>query len=179
MEYVYVYMHPEHPYLYVGRTCNLEKRIETHDTNDADNIDREYVGLLHEASVYYIPLQNKAESIIVETYLINKYKPLLNKMLKYEDVSSLEVKVPRFVKMDDALRKLHIRYGELHDDISKKAQRIKEMEEIKQELACTEERLQALRNECQQKKHECEILCDILNDTPTICNVWFTQKEAK
>lgn len=120
MEYVYVYMHPEHPYLYVGRTCNLEKRIETHDTNDADNIDREYVGLLHEASVYYIPLQNKAESIIVETYLINKYKPLLNKMLKYEDVSSLEVKVPRFVKMDDALRKLHIQLSNAEQEISQK-----------------------------------------------------------
>ncbi len=180
MEYVYVYMHPKYPYLYVGRTCDLEKRIKSHDTNDNDNIAREHERLLQEAAVWYIPLQNKAESTIVEAYLINKHKPYLNKALNYESISdSLVLSIPEYIRMDESLQKLHTRYGELQDDVSKKTQRIKEMEEIKQELTCTEERLQALRNECQQKKQECEILSDILNDAPKNGNIWFTSKEVK
>lgn len=178
MEYVYVYMHPEHPYLYVGRTCNLEKRIETHDTNDADNIDREYVGLLHEASVYYIPLQNKAESIIVETYLINKYKPLLNKMLKYEDVSSLEVKVPRFVKMDDALRKLHIQLSNAEQEISQKKDRLVELEEIKEKLMSNEERLEKLRKQYEEQTIEINMFNHI-SEEEAQKSYYFDKKEIE
>ena len=180
MEYVYVYMHPEHPYLYVGRTCDLEKRIKSHDTSDNDNISREYERLLQDASVWYIPLQNKAESTIVEAYLINKYKPYLNKSLNYEGISdSLILNIPEYIKMDESMRKMHIRYRELQDDVSKKAQRLKEMEEIKEELSCTEEKLQALKIKCQSRKRECQIFSDIQNNTHTVCNIWFTAKEVE
>lgn len=177
MEYVYVYMHPEYPYLYVGRTCDLEKRIATHDTSSNDNIAKEYEGLLQEASVYYIPLQNKAESIIAETYLINKHKPFLNKMLKYEDVSTLEVKLPRYIKMDDKLRKLHIALNDYRDDVKDKEQRIKELNDIKEQLSCTEIKLQKLRDECENKQEMCRIYSYALKNTDTR-NVWFTPKEV-
>lgn len=77
--YVYRYMHPDYPWLYVGKTdANLRNRIRTHDTLESDNIDRKHLNLLLESTVYYIELSSSHQTDYVEKLLIDKYKPYLN-----------------------------------------------------------------------------------------------------
>ena len=78
--YVYRYMHPDYPWLYVGKTdVSLESRINSHSSNLNDNISREFLPLLSEASVYYIELENSLQTTYIEKLLIDKYNPFLNK----------------------------------------------------------------------------------------------------
>lgn len=106
--YVYQYLHPEYGHLYCGRTENLEKRIYEHDNLKKDNIPRKYESLLKESAVMYIELKNKAQGIAVEAYLIDKYKPYLNKALKYscdkDEGSQLKMKLPRWKAYNDDKR---------------------------------------------------------------------------
>lgn len=95
--YVYQYLHPEYGHLYCGRTSNLDKRIYEHNNCKNDNISRKYKELLRESIVMYIELQNKAQEISVEAYCIDKYKPYLNKSLKYNNEDCmLEMKLPKW-----------------------------------------------------------------------------------
>lgn len=84
MSFVYRYAHPDNPWLYVGRTDDLKSRVLCHDTNSTDNIDRKYEQMLRESTVYYIELDSKAQSVYVESFLIDKYQPLLNKQGTYD-----------------------------------------------------------------------------------------------
>jgi len=102
-EYVYVFQHKDYPFLYVGRTSNIKKRIKEHLYSDSDNIGRKYTDLLLESSVYYYTMKNKAESISVEAFLINKYKPKLNKSLVYDsksEPSNMEIILPYPIVLD-------------------------------------------------------------------------------
>ena len=84
--YVYRYMHPDYPWLYVGKTdSDLCVRIRTHQNSIGDNISREFLPLLKEATVYYIELENSLQTTYVEKILIDKHKPYLNKLDKIED----------------------------------------------------------------------------------------------
>lgn len=98
--YVYQYLHPEYGHLYCGRTEDLDKRIYEHNNLKSDNIPREYEKLLKESIVMYIELKNKAQEIAVEAYCIDKYKPYLNKALKYmyhdDEEFVLEMKLPKW-----------------------------------------------------------------------------------
>lgn len=97
--YVYRYMHPDYPWLYVGKTdANLATRIKTHDTCKDDNISREHLLLLKESVVLYIELQNSVQSTYVEKMLIDKYKPLLNKMDKVDGDCPIEFVLPKWKK---------------------------------------------------------------------------------
>ena len=82
-QYVYRYIHPNYPWLYVGRTNDLARRIHEHDEEITDNIDKKYKKLLLESFVVYTELDNKAQSIALKNYLIDVYKPTLNKYNKY------------------------------------------------------------------------------------------------
>lgn len=104
-EYVYAYIHPEHGWVYVGRTSDLAKRIQQHDNSTQDNIGAEHSALLHDSSVHYIEVANKAESICIEAYLINKNAPMLNKALVYNDKSSsIQMQMPSWQRMEDVVR---------------------------------------------------------------------------
>lgn len=97
--YIYRYMHPDYPWLYVGKTdANLATRIKTHDTCKDDNISREYLSLLQESVVLYIELQNSVQSTYVEKMLIDKHKPLLNKMDKMDGDCPIEFVLPKWKK---------------------------------------------------------------------------------
>ena len=96
--YVYRYVHPEHPWLYVGKTKNLESRIRTHDFDKSDNIDRKYVNLLMESSVYYLEFENSTQMSFVVLYLIDKYRPYVNKEANLGDESKMELSMPRWKK---------------------------------------------------------------------------------
>lgn len=97
--YVYRYMHPDYPWLYVGKTdTSLETRIRTHDTDKNDNISREYLPLLKESIVLYIELQNSLQTTYIEKLLIDKYKPTLNKADKIETECPIEFSIPKWRK---------------------------------------------------------------------------------
>lgn len=96
MYYVYRYMHPDYPWLYVGKTIDLHRRIYSHDKLNSDNIDRKYTTLLLESTVYFITLDNSAQMDLMELYLIDKHKPYLNKKDKHDTQSILELKIPKW-----------------------------------------------------------------------------------
>ena len=91
IQYVYRYIHPNYPWLYVGRTDDLIQRIDEHDNQLSDNIDAEYRDLLLQSFVLYTEVENKAQAIALESYLIDVYKPTLNKSNKYYGESIFDV----------------------------------------------------------------------------------------
>ena len=91
IQYVYRYIHPNYPWLYVGRTDDLIRRIDEHDNQLSDNIDAEYRDLLLQSFVLYTDVENKAQAIALESYLIDVYKPTLNKSNKYYGESIFDV----------------------------------------------------------------------------------------
>lgn len=90
-QYVYRYIHPNYSWLYVGRTNDLQRRIYEHDCGIYDNIDKQYNNLLLESFVVYTQLDNKAQSVTLENYLIDVYKPTLNKANKYYGKSIFDI----------------------------------------------------------------------------------------
>lgn len=101
--YVYRYIHPDYPWLYVGKTKNLYGRIFTHDNIKDDNIDRQYEELLLESSTYYIELENYEQASMVELYLIDKYKPTLN--IKSKTTTTLPFSLETLPKWKKFVRK--------------------------------------------------------------------------
>lgn len=90
--YVYKYIHPKYKWLYVGKSdTNLRGRINAHKT------EHNFKPFLKECEIYYIQLDNKAQSKAVESYLIDKYKPHLNTADKYEGESNLDMMLPEWI----------------------------------------------------------------------------------
>lgn len=147
--YVYRYIHPEYPWLYVGKTKSLENRIKTHDFGKTDNIERKYENLLLESSVYYLELENSTQMSIVELYLIDKYSPHLNKKDKHMSKSKMKLTIPRWKKY---VRSYEIKEPEQRNrsklDKLKKELEISNYEVIDAEknLAINAERLSKIRN---------------------------------
>lgn len=93
--YIYRYVHPDYPWLYVGQTIDIEKRIKSHDSNNGDNISRKYENLLKESRVLFFEVGGKNQMDYVESFLIDKYKPYLNKKDKFVDRECpVEMKLP-------------------------------------------------------------------------------------
>ena len=87
--YVYRYKTNNYPWLYVGKSdTNLKARIKAHKK------EPKFKPYLNNVSIYFIELDNPAQSKFVESYLIDKYKPLLNKVDKYDNVSSFILNIP-------------------------------------------------------------------------------------
>lgn len=77
--YVYKYVHPLHPWLYVGKcNSNLKDRLDKHLSDPSDNIPRKYKKLLEESNIFYLELNTEDETRAIESYLINTFKPMLN-----------------------------------------------------------------------------------------------------
>lgn len=138
--YVYQYLHPEYGHLYCGRTENLDKRIYDHNHSLNDNISREYEHILNESVVVYVELQNKSQEIAVEAYCIDKFKPFLNKSLKYDTKESLlEMKLPKWQIYNPEKSKKNARLNELQMELNTIEDDISNIEyEIKNKKLCLE-----------------------------------------
>ena len=104
IQYVYRYIHPNYPWLYVGRTDDLIRRIDEHDNQLSDNIDAEYRDLLLQSFVLYTEVENKAQAIALESYLIDVYKPTLNKSNKYYGESifdAYDINWKKYIRISD------------------------------------------------------------------------------
>lgn len=87
--YVYRYVHPDYPWLYVGLSTNLPLRIYTHNNSTGDNIDRKWEKELRESRVYYHECSDEQDMKTTEKYLINTFKPVANIIDKSDKPSSL------------------------------------------------------------------------------------------
>lgn len=150
--YVYQYLHPEYGHLYCGRADNLDSRIYQHNNLSTDNIPREYEHLLKESIVMYVELQNKAQGIAVEAYCIDKFKPFINKSLKYDDSGSLlEIKLPEWKVYDVKNSK----YKEnLHNIKKEREQLIDSISNIENEIAKKSEYFNNAKTKLQKINYE-------------------------
>lgn len=96
--YVYRYMHPDYPWLYVGKTVNLKNRIYQHDFCSSDNIDRSKSELLQDSTVLYIELANATQMNYIEKILIDKYKPELNIADNHPEECPIDFTFPKWKK---------------------------------------------------------------------------------
>jgi hypothetical protein len=69
--YVYKFLNEQEEIIYIGRTKNLKKRIETHNHLPSECYDEA-------DKIEYIKLDSTDEGIIYEMYLINKISPKYN-----------------------------------------------------------------------------------------------------
>lgn len=159
--YVYRYMHPDYPWLYVGKTdASLANRIRTHDTCKDDNISREYLPLLEESVVLYIELQNSVQTTYVEKMLIDKYKPFLNKMDKVDGECEIKFSLPRWKKF---IRKLDISEKPVKGSVSSKS--------IKEDIEDATEKLA-------QAEFELSGICDSIVQTKRITNKILQKRDS-
>ena len=92
--YVYRYIHPLYPWLYVGKcNTNLRERLNKHESDSSDNIDRAHLKELKESSVYFIELDSEEESALVERYLISEHSPTLN--IRYENITESQKRMAK------------------------------------------------------------------------------------
>lgn len=119
--YIYRYMHPDYSWLYVGQTVDIKGRIKSHDYSNSDNIDRKYVDLLLEATVLYFQCNSKNQMNYIESYLIDKHKPFLNKAGKDEDVScEAEMELPDWIVYRHGTKDFNTKLLTISDQIEAK-----------------------------------------------------------
>ena len=80
MAYVYRFLNEKDNTIYIGKTCRkLESRMEEH-FGGKGHLDKECYRSTYR--IEYLKFKTDADSLLVETYLINKYRPIYNKANK-------------------------------------------------------------------------------------------------
>lgn len=81
--------------IYVGKSdTNILNRIKNHAQ------ETKFAPFLNECEIYYALFKNIAHTSIYETYLINKYRPILNSAMKYDDEIPFDISEPDWIKYD-------------------------------------------------------------------------------
>lgn len=123
---IYYFSVDSHP-MYIGQSINLGSRllssfIERFCIGHNHFIDRKARPSIENIDVSFICPDNKSDLFIIESYLIAKLKPQLNKSGVFEDYPSFDIDIPQFsptIKCvnsipdeykQDAIEKLHSRY---------------------------------------------------------------------
>ena len=80
MAYVYRFLNEKDNTIYIGKTCRkLESRMEEHFGGKGHLNKQCYKDTYR---IEYLKFKTDADSLLVETYLINKYRPQYNKANK-------------------------------------------------------------------------------------------------
>ena len=80
MAYVYRFLNEKDNTIYIGKTCRkLESRMGEH-FGGKGHLDKECYRSTYR--IEYLKFKTDADSLLVETYLINKYRPQYNKANK-------------------------------------------------------------------------------------------------
>ena len=89
--------------IYIGKTNNnLKSRVKDHIRGKG--VDEKFNAYKNNYKVYVSFLPNKVETDIMERALINKYKPVLNVVDKYDGLSNLiKVEEPQWVEYEKVL----------------------------------------------------------------------------
>lgn len=95
---VYKYEHKGR-IIYIGKSdCDFRERIRAHRK------DKKFQPYLDDdLKIFYFSLPNPAFTTIYETYLINKYQPLLNEKMKYDDILFFDIPELEWHEVDRAI----------------------------------------------------------------------------
>lgn len=92
---VYKYIYKD-SIIYIGKTdSSLKQRIKEHSKEE------KFYKYLSDVKIYFIKLRNKAETSFMETYLINKYKPVLNVTDVYDGDSGINIDEPEWIEYSE------------------------------------------------------------------------------
>ncbi|EQK41150.1 GIY-YIG catalytic domain protein [[Clostridium] bifermentans ATCC 19299] len=90
MAYVYRFIDQYESIIYIGYTGkSLDKRVNQH-FQKGHLPDKCYKSL---ARIEYIKYATKSDAMVIETYMINKYKPIFNKLSKQNDTITLNLEI--------------------------------------------------------------------------------------
>lgn len=153
--YIYRYVHPNYPYLYIGQTTNLKTRIKSHDTNNGDNIDRQYTDLLQQSEVLFFKVNGKSQMDYIESYLIDKYKPYLNKAKKKPSQKcDVEMTLPEWQLFKERDNRSVVSVVTEKDFLDIVHQTEKKVEESQQVITNNQKIISELEDQIQNKKKE-------------------------
>lgn len=80
--YVYKFLDKDNKIIYVGKTKNLNQRIHRHFSKDG-HLSKECYENVYE--IEYCEFNTNTDMTMFEVYMINKYRPIYNIDLKYND----------------------------------------------------------------------------------------------
>ena len=135
--YVYKYVLRD-SIIYIGITGNLQRRLSEHG-KEGDNIPTDGWNEINNADIYYAKVANRAMAEMIESVLINRYKPKYNKAKKQTDWEGLHLPEPNFILYDSQLRKeleeYKIRLTNYKNIIEDQKEEIKKLQENEHSLS--------------------------------------------
>ena len=85
MSYVYRFIDGKGNIIYVGKTVNINSRMQQHFSNG--HLDKQCYNSV--AKIEYQKYKTESDSLIMETYYITKYSPKYNKLGQSRDVPTI------------------------------------------------------------------------------------------
>ena len=85
MAYVYRFLDSKGNIIYVGKTVNMDNRMQSHFTKG--HLSKECYNSV--AKIEYQKYKTESDSLIMETYYITKYSPKYNKLGQSRDVPTI------------------------------------------------------------------------------------------
>ena len=86
MSYVYRFIDGKGNIIYVGKTVNMDNRMQSHFTKG--HLPKECYRSV--AKIEYQKYKTESDSLIMETYYITKYSPKYNKLQQSRDFPTIE-----------------------------------------------------------------------------------------
>lgn len=104
MAYVYRFKNTKDEIIYVGYTGQtLERRMQQHW--EKGHLPRECYNQV--SRIEYMKYKTKADAMIMETYFINKFKPIYNKQNKQMDNITIQLNIDEKWKLHKILKPLN------------------------------------------------------------------------
>ena len=85
MSYVYRFIDGKGNIIYIGKTVNINSRMQQHFSNG--HLDKQCYNSV--AKIEYQKYKTESDSLIMETYYITKYSPKYNKLGQSRDVPTI------------------------------------------------------------------------------------------
>ena len=85
MAYVYRFLDSKGNIIYIGKTVNIDNRMQSHFTKG--HLPKECYNSV--AKIEYQKYKTESDSLIMETYYITKYSPKYNKLGQSRDVPTI------------------------------------------------------------------------------------------
>ena len=86
MAYVYRFLDSKGNIIYIGKTVNMDTRMQSHFTKG--HLPKECYRSV--AKIEYQKYKTESDSLIMETYYITKYSPKYNKLQQSRDLPTIE-----------------------------------------------------------------------------------------
>ena len=86
MAYVYRFLDSKGNIIYVGKTVNMDNRMQSHFTKG--HLPKECYNSV--AKIEYQKYKTESDSLIMETYYITKYSPKFNKLQQSRDLPTIQ-----------------------------------------------------------------------------------------